>query len=300
MQNNNRSAFYAGFSLFFCFGLLYASNMIQRIFYGQPLLGALVATILAFGVPAFGLAYVLRKKGYLSGLRLGFPHFRLKKIIFSIETGITVSLLVVLLNAMLLNVSGSSEMDLTVSIVTADSLQQSFAMTLLGVAVAPALLEEIFLRGVLQPVYEKLVGTWSAILFTAVSFAMLHGSSDNFVGPVIAGCLYGYLTYEFQSIWPAFLAHLSNNLLYLIALWLTDTYASFGIWEYFSFLSVIILLLFLYFTFRMAEDLFENDEMPHFQRRRLPILKTILTMALNPGFLVFALAFMAKAVFGII
>ena len=85
MQHNNRSAFYAGFSLFFCFGLLYASNMIQRIFYGQPLLGALISTILAFFVPAFGLAYVLRKKGYLAGLRLGFPHFHLKKIIFSIE-----------------------------------------------------------------------------------------------------------------------------------------------------------------------------------------------------------------------
>ena len=300
MQHNNRSAFYAGFSLFFCFGLLYASNMIQRIFYGQPLLGALISTILAFFVPAFGLAYVLRKKGYLAGLRLGFPHFHLKKIIFSIDAGITVSLFVVLLNAMVLNMSGSSEMDLTVSIVTADSLQQSFGMTLLGVAVAPALLEEFFLRGVLQPVYEKLVGTWPAILFTAVAFAMLHGSTDNFIGPMIAGCLYGYLTYEFQSVWPAFLAHLSNNLLYLIALWLTDTYASFGIWEYFSFLSVIILLLFLYFTFRTAEDLFDNDEMPHFQRRRLPIPQTILTMALNPGFLVFMLAFMAKAVFGII
>ena len=129
---------------------------------------------------------------------------------------------------------------------------------------------------------------------------MLHGSTDNFIGPVIAGCLYGYLTYEFQSVWPAFLAHLSNNLLYLITLWLTDTYASFGIWEYFSFLSVIILLLFLYFTFRTAEDLFENDEMPHFQRRRLPIPQTVLTMALNPGFLVFLLAFVAKAVLGII
>lgn len=300
MQHNNRSAFYAGFSLFFCFGLLYASNLIQQFFFGQPLLGVLAATFIAFFVPAFGLAYILRKKNYLAGFRLAFPHFRMKKVFFSIHAGITVSLIVVLLNSMLLGLSDSSEMELAVSIVTADSLQQSFGTTLLGVAIAPALFEELFLRGVLQPVYEKLVGTWPAIAFTACAFAMLHGSTDNFIGPLLAGCLYGYLTYEFQSIWPAFLAHLSNNLLYLIILWLTDTYASFGIWEYFSFLSVIILLLFLYFTFRTAEDLFEDDEMPHFQRRRLPILQTVLTLAFNPGFLVFTLAFLAKAVLGVI
>ncbi len=58
--------------------------------------------------------------------------------------------------------------------------------------------------------------------------------------------------------------------------------------------------MFLYLTFRTAEDLFEDNEMPHFQRRKLPIPQTILTMAFNPGFLVFTLAFMAKAVFGLI
>jgi len=300
LQHKNRSSFYAGFSLFFCFGLLYASGTIQQLFYQQPLFGMLAATVLAFFVPAAGLAYILRKKGYLPGLRLGFPHFRMKKVLFAIDSGLTVSLLVVLLNTMYLNVAGTADIELTVSIVTADSLRQSFVMTLLGAAVIPALLEEIFLRGVLQPIYEKLVGTWPAIVFTSCIFAMLHGTLNNFIGPLLAGCLYGYLTYEFQSVWPAFIAHLSNNLLYLVTLWLTDTYASFGIWEYFSFLSVIILLMFLYLTFRTAEDLFEDNEMPHFQRRKLPIPQTILTMAFNPGFLVFTLAFMAKAVFGLI
>ncbi len=300
MQAKNRSAFYAGFSLFLCFGLLYTSGTVQQLFFQQPLIGMLAATILAFLIPAAGLALVLRKKGYLSGLRLGFPRFRLKKIGLSISAGLAASLLVVLINTMYFNVSGTSGIELTVSIVTADSLRQSIGMTLLGVAVIPAMLEEIFLRGVLQPVYEKLTGTWPAIVFTSIVFAMLHGTLSNFIGPLLAGCLYGYLTYEFQSVWPAFIAHLSNNLLYLLILWLTDTYASFGIWEYFSFLSVIILLLFLYLTFRTAEDLFEDDEMPHFQRRKLPILQTILVMTLNPGFLVFVLAFAAKAVFGLI
>ncbi len=300
MQNRNRSALYAGFSLFACFGLLYAAGAVQDFFYQQPLTGLILSTVLAFFVPAAALAVLLRRRGSLSGLRLGFPDFRVKKAALSVYSGIAVSLLVVLLNTLFVNVSGTTGIELSVTILSADSLRQSFGMTLLGVAVVPALLEEVFLRGVLQPVYEKLAGTWLAILFTALSFAMLHGSLSNFLGPLLAGCLYGYLTYECQSVWPAVIAHLSNNLLYLGILWLTDTYASFGIWEYFSFLSVIILLLFLYLAFRTAEDLFEDDDMPHFQQLKLPVSKAFSKLALNPGFLVFALAFLAKAVLQII
>lgn len=300
MQGKNRSAAYAGFALFACFGLLYASGAIQDAFYWQPLLGMLFSTLLAFFVPAALLAITLRRGGYLTGLRLGFPDFRVKKLWLAIHSGIAVSLLAVLLNTLYVTASSAVGIELTVSIITADNLRQSFMMTLLGVAIIPALLEEIFLRGVIQPVYEKLVGTWPAILFTALTFAMLHGNLGNFIGPLLAGCLYGYLTYECQSFWPAFIAHLSNNLLYLGILWLTDTYASFGIWEYFSFTSVILLLLFLYLTFRTAEDLLEDGDMPHFQRQKLSALKTLFSMALNPGFLVFALAFLAKAVLKVI
>lgn len=300
MRGKNRSAAYAGFALFACFGLLYAAGAIQDAFYRQPLVGMLVSTALAFFVPAALLAVLLRRGGYLTGLRLGFPNFRFKKIGLAINAGVAVSLLVVLLNTLYVTASNAVGVDLSVSIITADSLRQSFSMTLLGVAAVPALMEEFFLRGVIQPVYEKLVGTWPAILFTGLIFAMLHGNLNNFIGPLTAGCVYGYLTYECQSVWPAFFAHLSNNLLYLGILWLTDTYASFGIWEYFSFTSVILLLLFFYLTFRTAEDLLEDDELPHFQRRKLPIPQTVFVMALNPGFLVFVLAFLAKAVFHLI
>lgn len=300
MRTKNRSAVYAGFSLFGCFGLLYAAGAIQNALYQKPLMGMLLSTVLAFFVPAAVLATALRRGGYLTGLRLGFPEFRMKKVGLAVSSGIAVSMLAVLLNTLYVTASNAAGIDLTVSIITADSLRQSFGMTLLGVAIVPALLEEIFLRGVLQPVYEKLVGTWPAIVFTALIFAMLHGNLANFIGPMLAGCLYGYLTYECQSVWPAFIAHLSNNLLYLGILWLTDTYASFGIWEYFSFSSVILLLLFLYLTFRTAEDLLEDGDLPHFQRRKLPVLKTVFVMAFNPGFLVFALAFLAKAVLRVI
>lgn len=300
MRNKNRSAAYAGFALFACFGLLYAAGAIQDALYRQPLTGMLLSTVLAFFVPAAFLAAVLRHGGYLTGLRLGFPGFRLKKVWFAIHSGIAVSLLAVLLNTLYVSASDLVGIELTVSIVTAESLQQSAGMTVLGVAVVPALLEEIFLHGVIQPIYEKAAGTWAAILFTAVVYAMLHGDLGDFVGPLLMGCVYGYLTYECQSVWPAFIAHLSNNLLYLAILWLTDTYAAFGIWEYFSFTSVILLLLFLYLTFRTAEDLFEDEDMPHFQRRKLPVLQTVMAMALNPGFLVFAMAFAAKAVFQVI
>ena len=40
--------------------------------------------------------------------------------------------------------------------------------------------------------------------------------------------------------------------------------------------------------------------MPHFQQLKLPVSKAFSKLALNPGFLVFALAFLAKAVLQII
>lgn len=300
LQNKNRSAFYAGFSLFFCFCLLYAAGAVQDLFYRQPLAGMLFSVVLAFFVPSAALLSVLRKKGCAPVLRLGFPRFRMKKLWLAVSAGVAVSILASLLNLVYANTSGVTGFDLSVSIVTADSLRQSFGMTLLGVAVIPAVLEELFLRGVLQPIYEKLTGTWVAIVFTALLFAMLHGNLRNFLGPWLAGCLYGYLAYEFDSIWPSIAAHLTNNLLYLAILWLTDTYASFGIWDYFSFLAIIVQLLFLYLAFRAAEDLLEDDEIPHFEKCKLPLPQCIFAVAFNPGFLVFILAFAAKAIFQVI
>ena len=73
----------------------------------------------------------------------------------------------------------------------------------------------------------------------------------NFAGPLLAGIAYAYLTYVFGSVWPAVLAHAVNNLYYMFVLWITDTYAAFGIWNYFAAINGLALLLFLYLSLRV-------------------------------------------------
>ena len=55
-------------------------------------------------------------------------------------------------------------------------------------------------------------------------------------------------------MWPAVLAHAVNNLYYMFVLWITDTYAAFGIWNYFAAVNGLVLLLFLYLSLRVAGE----------------------------------------------
>jgi hypothetical protein len=90
------------------------------------------------------------------------------------------------------------------------------------------------------------------------------------------------------------IAHILHNLSVLFAIWLTDTYSAYGIWDYYMLLSMLLLLFFAYMTLRQLETMLERDNVPRFEN---PERRQTLTLFLNPGWAVFALAFAAKAIF---
>ena len=68
---------------------------------------------------------------------------------------------------------------------------EAWALTIFGVTLAP-LMEEFFFRGFLYPVLARGIGLPAAVLFTAVAFALLHGSQLMFSwGPVLVIFLVG-------------------------------------------------------------------------------------------------------------
>jgi membrane protease YdiL (CAAX protease family) len=85
-------------------------------------------------------------------------------------------------------------------------------------AILPALGEEMVFRGSLQPMLQKFMrnphlGVWvSAILFSAI-----HGQWLGFVPRCLLGALFGYMVLWFGSLWPAILAHMTNNLFSFVA-----------------------------------------------------------------------------------
>ena len=130
------------------------------------------------------------------------------------------------------------------------------------------------------------------ILLCGVSFAMLHGSLFNFIGPLIAGCAYAFLVYSFDSIWPAILAHIINNCYYYIIKYLVQLYSSFGIWKYFTHINLILFLLTLYLTLRSLETQVQLHTLRPFTPNGRPVRETLRDCLINPGSFIFISGFL--------
>jgi membrane protease YdiL (CAAX protease family) len=89
------------------------------------------------------------------------------------------------------------------------------AIILFGVVLAP-IFEEMLFRGFLLPLLVRSVGPWFGILLTAVPFALLHGTQNQWAWQLvfligIAGIAFGYVRYKTGSTTAAFLMHAAYN-----------------------------------------------------------------------------------------
>lgn len=92
---------------------------------------------------------------------------------------------------------------------------EAWVLTIFGVTLAP-LLEELFFRGFLYPVLERRLGWNAAVLFTALGFALLHGSQLMFAwGPVLVIFLVGMVLTMVRamrnSVAASLLIHVAYN-----------------------------------------------------------------------------------------
>lgn len=113
---------------------------------------------------------------------------------------------------------------------------------ILAFIVFPAFFEELFIHGALLSDLKNR-GITKSVLICAFVFAMLHSSAANFLGPLFAAVIYGYLTVIFQSVWPAIIAHFINNVVSDYAGVLVDKYINIGMNGYIIFIAAILLLL---------------------------------------------------------
>jgi len=103
----------------------------------------------------------------------------------------------------------------------------SLAMVMaFGVILAP-LFEELFFRGFLFPVLARSLGAWPGIVLTAVPFALLHGSQNQWAWQQItlvgvAGVAFGYARYRTSSTAGAFLVHSTYNLMEFVGFVMTS------------------------------------------------------------------------------
>ncbi|MCC6601199.1 MAG: CPBP family intramembrane metalloprotease [Crocinitomicaceae bacterium] len=90
----------------------------------------------------------------------------------------------------------------------------SLLSTLFAIAVIPALSEELFFRGTLQPLLIRATGRpHEAIWITAILFSFIHFQFYGFLPRVLLGAMLGYAVYWSGSLWTSIIAHFINNAL---------------------------------------------------------------------------------------
>ncbi len=126
-------------------------------------------------------------------------------------------------------------------------------MSLLIVAVMPAIGEELIFRGILQKYFGKtfrsdIAGIWVA----AFLFSAIHFQFEGFLPRMVLGAILGYLYHWSGTLWIPILVHFLNNAVPLIVLYSTGTDLSdmnvddSGTITWYLILGSIIVMYFLY------------------------------------------------------
>lgn len=292
----NKNILVSGLSLFLCFCVLAASNVFVSFFFqNNQLTGIILIEALAFLLPAMLIKLFGDESGSIS-FRLKLNKTALRSLGFILKFAVALSLLSFISNYAIYYIIGYSSNSLSSILPQANSLDTFDWLSFAAIAVIPAVTEELFMRGALFSAYEKNLSTGACIFITGLCFAIIHGT-NNFAGPLLAGFGYAYLTYALDSIWPAILAHLINNIFYMLINRLLSLYDTFGIWDYFPQIAAILFLLFAYFAFRSLESLLEKGYIKHFQKNSSNQVTQLFKIVFSPGFFAFLCAFLAKYVF---
>ncbi len=180
-------------------------------------------------------------------------HFKIKNLPFIVIFSIAISLTSAILNSFLYS------LDITKSFIkTASASADSSLFGILAIAIVPALFEEFLFRGVFQNEMQN-KKILHVMVISGIIFAMFHISLDNFFGPFLAGMGYSFLVIVFNSIYPAVIAHIVNNLFFIFAAFIGENISNAAGGILVDFLAVILYLLIIIVTLKMIENIISNN-----------------------------------------
>ncbi len=162
------------------------------------------------------LLYLSGKKGKIqSGLMLKKPN--LLGTLASIVMGFAIIPFISMINS----VSMIFVKNVTDSRVTEAIEQYPLWLMLLGVAVVPAVVEELIYRGIYFGTYKK-AGTVKGALLAAVLFALMHGNLNQFAYAVVAGFLFAMTAEAGGSIIYTMIIHIIINGVSIVSLYASE------------------------------------------------------------------------------
>lgn len=116
----------------------------------------------------------------------------------------------------------ASQMDTLMKILHMESTSD-FLITLLVVAILPAVGEEILFRGIIQKeLIHKMKNPHAAILLASIIFSAFHLDFVGFFPKLGIGLILGYAYYITGSIWTPMIIHFINNGMQVVGLYMNE------------------------------------------------------------------------------
>ncbi len=145
-----------------------------------------------------------------------------------------------------------------------------FVGVLLCVAVLPALMEEVFFRGVLLSGLQSF-GKWGGILLCGALFALYHQNPAQTLYQFCCGVAFAVVAVRAGSILPTVLAHFFNNAL-IVVLFKCGVTSIVGVWLVVEIcLSIVCLLAALVWLFVLDKEKEQTQNMDKVERKRFLI-----------------------------
>ena len=101
---------------------------------------------------------------------------------------------------------------------SAIDLQPVLFFSIIALAIAAPVVEELLFRGLVQDFFGEVYPKWIAIFITATIFGLIHLNPFSVINAFWGGLVYGYVRYETGSLWPSIFLHSMWNLHIVILL----------------------------------------------------------------------------------
>lgn len=90
---------------------------------------------------------------------------------------------------------------------------------LIAVGICAPILEELIFRGIVFGNLRKVLGSFVAILISALIFGSMHGNLVQFLYAALLGVAFAYIYDKTDTLWLCILAHSAANIFSLISTW---------------------------------------------------------------------------------
>ena len=97
-----------------------------------------------------------------------------------------------------------------------------FLVAMIGIALTPAIFEEILFRGILQKGLLRSIKPKTAIVVSSLMFMLMHLSVESLVFTFVCGLLLGFMAYKSGSIVPSMAFHFVNNAFAVVGLYVAE------------------------------------------------------------------------------